>query len=99
VIDNAKAKNVPIFTIGIGVDINATDLNRMATETGGRYYEASTSQNLATIYQQLATLLFERQYVLTFSVTGAPGSTYNVGIRATTPTSVSGEGFKSITAC
>lgn len=99
VIDNAKSKNVPIFTIGIGASINASVLNRMAADTGGRYYQANTSQNLATIYQQLATLLFERQYVLTFPVTGTAGSTYNVGIRATTLTSVSGEGSRSITAC
>jgi hypothetical protein len=66
VIANAKTKNVPIFTIGMGASINATDLNRMATETNGIYYQANTSQNLATIYQQLASLLYENQYVLKF---------------------------------
>ena len=38
----------------------------------GLYYQANASQNLATIYQQLASLLYENQYVLTFNraVTG-----------------------------
>ena len=99
VITNAKNKNVPIFTIGMGASINSSVLNQMATQTGGLFYLANASQNLATIYQQLATLLFERQYVLTFPVTGAPASTYDVKVRATTPTSVSGEGIRPITAC
>ncbi len=36
----------------------------MAAETGGLYYQANTSQNLATIYQQLASLLYGNQYVV-----------------------------------
>ena len=83
VIANAQAKNVAIFTIGLGSSVNATALGQMATSTGGIFYQASASQNLATIYQQLATLLFERQYVLTFTVTGAPASTNPVMIAAT----------------
>ena len=38
----------------------------MATETGGLFYEANTSQNLATIYQQLSSILYEKQYILKF---------------------------------
>jgi hypothetical protein len=72
VIANAKSKNVPIFTIGIGASINSADLSKMATDTGGIFYQANASQNLATIYQQLSSLLYENQYVLTFdrAVTG-----------------------------
>jgi Ca-activated chloride channel homolog len=67
VIDNAKSKNVPIFTIGLGASINSSVLNQMATETGGLFYQANTSQNLATIYQQIAPLLFAKQYVVKFN--------------------------------
>ncbi len=97
VINNARSKNVPVFAVALGASIDEASLRRMAEETGGIYYQASASQNLATIYQQLATLLYEQQYVLTFQVTGS--ATYDVRIRATTPTSVSGEGIKPITAC
>jgi len=99
VIAKAKEKKVPIFTIGLGALINSTDLQQMATATGGLYYQANASQNLATIYQQLASLLYENQYVLTFPVTGAHASTYDVKVRATTPASVSSEGIRPITAC
>ena len=98
VIANAQAKNVAIFTIGIGSSVNATALGQMASSTGGIFYQASASQNLATIYQQLSSLLFERQYVVTFTVTGAPASTNPVTIAATSG-GVSGNATKSVTTC
>jgi VWFA-related protein len=64
---NAVNKKVAIFTIGLGASINATVLEQMATATGGLFYRADTSQNLATIYQQLKTILYQRQYVVTFN--------------------------------
>jgi hypothetical protein len=39
----------------------------MATQTGGLFYQANTSQNLATIYKQIAPLLFAKQYVVKFN--------------------------------
>jgi VWFA-related protein len=66
VISNAVAKKVPIFTIGIGTSINSTVLQQMASSTGGLYYQANTSQNLATIYQQLTSILYEKQNTLKF---------------------------------
>ncbi|HTN49022.1 MAG TPA: VWA domain-containing protein [Burkholderiaceae bacterium] len=100
VIDNAVAKNVGIFAIGIGSSVNAAVLNQMASQTGGIYYQADASQNLATIYQQLSTLLFTRQYVLTFAVTGPPSSTGPVKIAATLPSSsIGNDDTKSITVC
>jgi len=98
VIANAQAKNVAIFTIGIGSSVNATALGQMASSTGGIFYQASASQNLATIYQQLSSLLFERQYVVTFTVAGAPASPTPVTIAATSG-GVSGNGTKSATTC
>ena len=74
-ISNAQTAKVPLFTVGIGSSINTTVLNRMAAETGGLFFEASTSQNLATIYQQLSSILYGNQYVVKFDrVPGAPGS-------------------------
>jgi Ca-activated chloride channel family protein len=66
-INNAVAKKVPIFTIGIGTSINAAVLQQMASATGGVYYQANTSQNLATIYQQLTSILYQKQYAMQFN--------------------------------
>jgi hypothetical protein len=98
VTDNAIAKRVPIFTIGLGTDINKTVLSQMATSTGGLFFEAATSENLATIYQQLSTLLYGKQYVIRFTrVTGAAGT---VSIGATPPAPVtSAPDTHPITAC
>jgi hypothetical protein len=68
----------------------------MASQTGGIFYQANASQNLATIYQQLSTLLFQRQYVLTFTATSPASSTSNVTIAATSNT-ISGNATKSVT--
>lgn len=101
VIANAKSKNVPIFTVGIGANINATDLGKMATDTGGIFYQANTSQNLATIYQQLASLLYENQYVLTFSraVTGLPAVQTPIRITASSGTALPGSASRDIVVC
>lgn len=100
VIATAKSKNVPIFTIGIGASINSADLGKMATDTGGIFYQANASQNLATIYQQLGSLLFENQYVLTFdrAVTGLP--TVQSPIRVTVASgALSGSATRDIVVC
>jgi hypothetical protein len=101
VIANAKSKNVPIFTIGIGAAINATDLSRMATETGGLFYQANASQNLATIYQQLASLLYENQYVFSFTrtIAGAISVQSPIIVTATRSGSSPGSASRDVVAC
>jgi len=47
----AKSAGVPVFTIGLGNQINESALIRIATETGVRYYHAPTSADLQQIYQ------------------------------------------------
>ena len=73
-ISSAQTAKVPLFMVGVGSSIDRTVLTRMAVETGGLFYEASTSQNLATIYQQLSSILYGNQYIVKFSrPIGAPG--------------------------
>ena len=59
-------------------------LEQLATTTGGLYYKANTSQNLATIYQQLSSILFKNQYVLRFDQLpkGAAGSPSTISVGA-----------------
>ncbi len=99
VITNGASKNVPVFTIGLGANVNKTVLTQIAMGTGGLFYEANTSQNLATIYQQLTSLLYEKQYVLSFNqlVLGT-GVVSSLAVGATSGT-VSGSDTRSITSC
>jgi len=84
VTNNALSRNVPIFAIGIGASINRTALEQMAAGTGGLYYEANTSQNLATIYRQISSILYEKQYILKFDqLARGPGVPSSVIVGAT----------------
>jgi Ca-activated chloride channel homolog len=100
VINNAVAKRVPVFAIGIGTAINSADLQQLASQTGGGFYLASTSQNLATIFQQLSSVLYEKQYILAFNqLSAGAGVVSPLTIGVVTPTGVTGSATTSITAC
>jgi hypothetical protein len=99
VINNAVAKKVPIFTIGIGTSINSTVLQQMASATGGVYYQANTSQNLATIYQQLTSILYQKQYTLKFdqlALGAGTASSVTVGV---TSGGVTGNATAPVVSC
>lgn len=64
-IAHAQASGVPVYTIGLGSSINANVLQRIAQETGGLYFAAPTSSELAEIYDNIAGIL-KNQYILTF---------------------------------
>lgn len=92
----ATSKGVPLFTIGIGGSISSDTLKAMANDTGGLYYEANTSQNLATIYQQLSSILYRNQYILTFDQ--QPGAGSGVTIEASSG-ALTGSSSSSIPIC
>ncbi len=99
VINNAVNKKVPIFTIGLGASINRAVLEQMATTTGGLFYEANTSQNLANIYQQLSSILYEKQYTLTFDQQArGVGSRSNLAVGANFG-GLTGNAVTTITSC
>lgn len=96
---SAASQNVPIFTIGIGASINRTALEQLAADTGGLYYEANTSQNLATIYNQLSSVLYEKQYILKFDqLANGPGARSNLTIGATSG-ALAGNAAASLVSC
>jgi len=49
----AKKQHLKIYTIGIGDDYRKRILQRIAQETGGRFYAAGTPQALQSIYQEI----------------------------------------------
>ncbi len=46
-----------IFTIGVGDQINADFLRKIASVTGGRYYASPTSDDLNTIYDKISLII------------------------------------------
>lgn len=65
VIEYAKSTGVPVFTVGLGPDADEDVLRAIAVNTGGVYYFAPTSEDLLTIYQDIAVIL-KNQYVVTY---------------------------------
>ncbi|TFG45584.1 MAG: VWA domain-containing protein, partial [Candidatus Brocadiia bacterium] len=68
VIDYALAESVPVFTIGLGDQIDEDVLIAIATKTGGIYYYAPVPEDLAAIYQKIAGTLTAR-YLVTYETT------------------------------
>ncbi len=55
----AKDKNVSVYTIGLGSDLNAELLRNIAT-TPEQYYEAVSGAELGTVYQKIASAICKR---------------------------------------
>jgi Ca-activated chloride channel family protein len=101
VIEDAQANGIsgiPIFTIGLG-NFNTDPLKEMADETGGIFYESSESENLDTIYEQIADLLFTDQYVLKYESALADGDDGDLKIKAIYSTPITDTDTRSITPC
>ncbi|MFW5958015.1 MAG: VWA domain-containing protein [Desulfosalsimonas sp.] len=82
VIDLGSEKDIPVFAAGVGDEINVKDLEKMTKDTGGQFYEAEITDNLKNTYQQLADVLYENQYILTYhtDLTGADSADLTVGV-------------------
>ena len=53
----AKDSNVTIFSVGYGPDADVQTLKAVASMTGGKYYNASTGQDLAATFGEIAGVL------------------------------------------
>jgi VWFA-related protein len=62
----SETTGIPVFTIGLGGSTNTTDLEYLATETGGAYYYAPTSADLAEIYAEINEVL-DNQYLVIYT--------------------------------
>jgi len=63
VIDLANQAGVPVYTIGLGGNVNTDDLQDIADQTGGRFFQAPNSSDLETIYQEISQQLSSRYEV------------------------------------
>lgn len=75
VIDMASAGStrVPVYTIGLGTEIDEKNLQRLSDMSGGVYQYAPSSSKLQDTFNALSSQL-RSQYVLTYTSSAAPGS-------------------------
>lgn len=66
VIDYAKTLGTPIYSIGLGSDLDPTRLQELSDNTGGRYYESPTPDDLQQLYQEIAVAI-RNQYVISYT--------------------------------
>jgi len=66
-INEITGKGVPVFTIGLGSDIDENNLINISKVTGGRYFKASDSSKLDEIYELISKQL-ENQYWIRYKV-------------------------------
>ena len=98
VITLAQSNDVPIFTIGLGENIDDAVLQQMAEDTGGQYFKAPTAERLRTIYQQLTEIL-QNQYIITYSPGNQNGATVDLTVEVTLPGTTGDSDSKEFTAC
>jgi len=53
-IKEAKAKNIKVYTIGLGSGIDSKALENISTETGGKYQYGETAEDFEQIFKELA---------------------------------------------
>lgn len=68
VIDLARKTGIPIYTIGIGGDVESKVLTDIANQTGGYYVSTPTAADLQSIYESVFRIQ-KKQYVLTYTTT------------------------------
>lgn len=64
----AKNRGIPLFTIGLGSQIDQNLLMELSRESGGSFFKAASAENLLLLYQQIAEQL-NNQYRLSFPLT------------------------------
>lgn len=83
VVRQAKAQRVRIFTVGLrSGSFDPVALTRLAEETGGRYVEAASTDELSSIYDTLGRQL-AHEYLVQYRSEAAPNS--DVVVRITLP--------------
>ena len=98
VIERANAEGIPIFTVGLG-HTNAAVLQQIADGTGGQYFNSPTADSLRNIYNQIASVLFDNQYILTYVSTLGSGAKADLTVEGFVSQTVRGDDVKEIAPC
>lgn len=84
-INEARQAGVPVFTVGLGSEVDPNYLRRLALTTGGTYQQATDSAQLAPLFQSIADQL-KQQYMVAFrSRLPADGAKHVLSIRVDLP--------------
>lgn len=83
VIDEAQARGVPVYAIAFGSNPAETELQRLASQTGGAYYRAPSASDLDDVYRRISQRI-SNQYRVRYrtSNTATDGTTRNVEVTA-----------------
>jgi VWFA-related protein len=65
-------QHIPIYTIGVGTDIDSESLGAIAEEMGGTFTQSTANSDLPQLFEQLANRL-SSEYQLTYTSTNEPG--------------------------
>ncbi|WP_018168298.1 VWA domain-containing protein [Thioalkalivibrio sp. ALMg9] len=100
-IAQALGEDIPVFTIGFGQYLQKDELQQLAVETGGLFYELASDANLQQVFVQVALLLFKDQYVIDFGgLSGNEESSFEVAVKYEKYGEVFvADGDKTIQAC
>ncbi len=84
-VEELRTFGVPVFTVGLGDEIDSAFLQRVANATGGTYQNAPQATALADIFTGVAAQL-KTKYVLEFqSSTLSNGQLHNLEVSVRTP--------------
>ena len=94
----ATIHGVPVYSIGLGWDIDQRFLEAIAAESNGEFYNAPLPEELGEIYSNLA-FLFRSQYIVTMSAdVPADGTRYDFTLNVTTAAGQSSSGSATLRA-
>lgn len=100
VIDNAQTKDIPVFAIALGGDVDLATLQQISDGTSAELYEADVAQNLRTVIdQQLSEVLFIDQYVLTYTSVNTGAGTHSLTVQASKTGGFSGSDSRDVAQC
>ncbi len=74
----AKELNVPVFTIGLGSEIDEKTLRQVASESGGAYFSAPTAEDLQALYTKLGRQLSGQYHISYNSNLPGDGSVHTI---------------------
>jgi Ca-activated chloride channel homolog len=97
VVEKANESGVPIFTIGLG-NTFLPPLQAMADESGGQFFSAPTSDDLQSIYQQIAQIL-TNQYEIEYQSSSTGSNIIDLNIKVVDGNGLEGDDSKSVTGC
>jgi VWFA-related protein len=73
-LEYARRAGVTIYTIGLGDDVDKKKLEKIAEETGGRFFQVGNASQLSGIYSTIEKEL-RSQYLIAYQSTNTSGAT------------------------